>query len=221
MREYYDLLAGSSRGASRGRTGSRSGAPRAHPSRRSPFPHPQRAAALRHLGARCRRGCAAGGGIQSDVLYPPPPARDYRCDGYGDYLFAVSRLTPLKRFDLVLRALAEPTGRGHPRVIAGEGEERDRAARAAAPPRSRRSRRVRRPARRRAGCSITWRAAAPWCFRRSTRTTASSRSRRSRRGKPVVTCRDSGGPAELVARRRERPGHRRRRRRRWPRRCGG
>ena len=48
------------------------------------------------------------GGIQSDVLYPPPPKRDYRNDRYGDYLFGVSRLSPLKRFDLVLRALAEP-----------------------------------------------------------------------------------------------------------------
>src|SRR5690606_37317270 len=40
------------------------------------------------------------GGISSDVLYPPPPVREYRCDSYDDYLFAVSRLTPLKRFDL-------------------------------------------------------------------------------------------------------------------------
>ena len=46
------------------------------------------------------------------MLYPPPPERDYRYDGYGDYLFAVSRLSPLKRFDLVLRALAEPMAAG-------------------------------------------------------------------------------------------------------------
>ena len=48
------------------------------------------------------------GGIPSEVLHPPAPARPYRCDGYGDYLFAVSRLTPLKRFDLLLEALAQP-----------------------------------------------------------------------------------------------------------------
>src|SRR5688572_26086504 len=48
------------------------------------------------------------GGYRSKVLYPPPPRRGYRNDDYGDYLFGVSRLTPLKRFDLVLRALAEP-----------------------------------------------------------------------------------------------------------------
>ena len=63
------------------------------------------------------------GRIQSDVLYPPPPRRDYRHDGYGDYLFGVSRLSPLKRFDLVLRALAEPIAAGIRCVIAGEGAE--------------------------------------------------------------------------------------------------
>ena len=63
------------------------------------------------------------GGIQSDVLYPPPPQRDYRHDRYGDYLFGVSRLAPLKRFDLILRALAEPIAAGIKFVIAGEGAE--------------------------------------------------------------------------------------------------
>ena len=63
------------------------------------------------------------GGIQSDVLYPPPPVREYRCDGYEPYLFAVSRLAPLKRFDLLLRALAEPVAAGIRCVIAGEGAE--------------------------------------------------------------------------------------------------
>ena len=63
------------------------------------------------------------GGIQSSVLYPPPPKRDYRHDRYGDYLFGVSRLAPLKRFDLVLRALAEPAAASIRCVIAGEGAE--------------------------------------------------------------------------------------------------
>jgi len=63
------------------------------------------------------------GGIQSDVLYPPPPQRDYRHDDYGNYLFGVSRLAPLKRFDLVLRALAEPMAASIKCVIAGEGAE--------------------------------------------------------------------------------------------------
>ena len=66
------------------------------------------------------------GSIQSDVLYPPPPKRDYRHDRYGDYLFGVSRLAPLKRFDLILRALAEPVAAGIKFVLAGEGAELQR-----------------------------------------------------------------------------------------------
>jgi glycosyltransferase involved in cell wall biosynthesis len=63
------------------------------------------------------------GGVRSEVLHVPAPRRPYRCDGYQDFLFAVSRLTPLKRFDLVLRALAEPIATGIRCVIAGEGGE--------------------------------------------------------------------------------------------------
>jgi glycosyltransferase involved in cell wall biosynthesis len=63
------------------------------------------------------------GSISSNVLYPPPPHREYRCEGYEPYIFAVSRLAPLKRFDLLLRALAEPIAAGIKCVIAGEGAE--------------------------------------------------------------------------------------------------
>ena len=66
------------------------------------------------------------GGIRSEVLYPPPPPRPYRCDGYRDYLFVASRLSPLKRVGLVLEALAHPEARGIRCVIAGDGEERRR-----------------------------------------------------------------------------------------------
>ena len=65
------------------------------------------------------------GGIPSEVLYPPPPPRPYRCDGYGDYLFVASRLSPLKRVGLVLEALAHPVAGGIRCVIAGDGEERE------------------------------------------------------------------------------------------------
>ncbi len=66
------------------------------------------------------------GAIDAEVLHPPAPDRPYRCDGYGDYIFAVSRLTALKRFDLLLEALAHPTAQGIRAVIAGDGEERQR-----------------------------------------------------------------------------------------------
>jgi glycosyltransferase involved in cell wall biosynthesis len=64
------------------------------------------------------------GGVPSEVLYPPPPPRPYRCDGYGDHLFAVSRLTRLKRLDLLVRALARPEAGNVRCVIAGDGEMR-------------------------------------------------------------------------------------------------
>jgi glycosyltransferase involved in cell wall biosynthesis len=68
---------------------------------------------------------ARWGGIPSEVLHPPAPVRPYHCDGYGDYVFAVSRLTPLKRFDLLLDALAQPAAHGIRAVIAGHGEAGD------------------------------------------------------------------------------------------------
>ena len=62
-------------------------------------------------------------GVTSEVLHPPPPQRAYRCDGYGDYLFFASRLSPLKRAGLLLEALASPAARHVKCVIGGEGEE--------------------------------------------------------------------------------------------------
>ena len=63
------------------------------------------------------------GNIRAEVLYPPAPPRPYRCDQYGPELFAVSRFTPLKRIDLLVRALAEPAASGVRCTIAGDGEE--------------------------------------------------------------------------------------------------
>jgi len=63
------------------------------------------------------------GGIASELLYPPPPERPYRTDAYGDYVFAVSRLHPLKRLDLLVEAAALVRDRSLAFKIAGEGEE--------------------------------------------------------------------------------------------------
>ncbi len=43
--------------------------------------------------------------ISSEVLYPPPKDRDYRCDGYGDYILSVGRLDALKRTSLLIEAM--------------------------------------------------------------------------------------------------------------------
>ena len=63
------------------------------------------------------------GNIPAEVLHPPPPQRPYRCDEYGNYVFAVSRLAPLKRLSLLIEALARPEASDVICLIAGEGEE--------------------------------------------------------------------------------------------------
>ena len=62
--------------------------------------------------------------LHSEVLYPPAPRRDYRSEGYGPAFLFVSRLNRLKRADLLIRALATKEGAGTPVVVGGEGEER-------------------------------------------------------------------------------------------------
>ena len=62
--------------------------------------------------------------LQSTVLYPPAPQRPYRAEAYGPEFLFVSRLDRLKRGDLVIRALAAPAGGSLRLVMAGDGEER-------------------------------------------------------------------------------------------------
>ena len=82
--------------------------------------------------ATVQRRLERWGSLPSEVLYPPPPPRQYRCDEYGDWFFAVSRLTPLKRMDLLIRALAEPEAVNVRCVIAGDGPEASRLRQLAA-----------------------------------------------------------------------------------------
>jgi glycosyltransferase involved in cell wall biosynthesis len=69
------------------------------------------------------------GRIPSEVLYPPPPQRPYRTDAYEDFVFTVSRLTGLKRLDLLIEAMARMKDHRLRAVIAGEGPERESLAR--------------------------------------------------------------------------------------------
>ncbi len=63
------------------------------------------------------------------MLHPPPPALDYRCDEYGDFVLSVGRLDRAKRVDLLLEAAA--AGDGLEVVVAGDGPDKDRLERIA------------------------------------------------------------------------------------------
>jgi glycosyltransferase involved in cell wall biosynthesis len=137
------------------------------------------------------------GGIGSELLYPPPPERPYRTDGYGDEIFAVSRLTALKRLDLLVEAAALMRHRSLRVTIAGEGEEEDRLrARIDALGLGDRvtllgaiddAALVERYAR----CRAVY-------FGPVNEDYGFVTLEAFRSGKPVVTCLDSGGPTELV-----------------------
>jgi len=61
------------------------------------------------------------GNIASEVLYPPPPDSGYYTELYGDFILSPARLTPLKRVPLLLEALRiSQTGKA---VLAGDGSE--------------------------------------------------------------------------------------------------
>jgi glycosyltransferase involved in cell wall biosynthesis len=137
------------------------------------------------------------GNIPSEVLYPPPPPRSYRTEDYECTVFAVSRLHPLKRLDLLIRALKHVENASLRAVIAGTGEEDETLRRLAFD----------------LGvadrvtflghvddetllsCYARCRAVffAPFMEDFGFVTLESFRSK-----KPVLTCTDSGGPAELV-----------------------
>ncbi len=56
-----------------------------------------------NVADRLRRG----NDLAAEVLYPPPPQDGaFRAGPFGDYVFAAGRLDRLKRFDLLIRALA-------------------------------------------------------------------------------------------------------------------
>jgi glycosyltransferase involved in cell wall biosynthesis len=69
------------------------------------------------------------GRIPSEVLHPPPPPRDYRTESYENFIFTVSRLTPLKRLDLLVDAFLCVRNTDITAVIAGDGPERPRLER--------------------------------------------------------------------------------------------
>lgn len=135
--------------------------------------------------------------LRSTVLYPPAPQRPYRCDEYGDFVFMVSRLTKLKRADLLIEALALPDAAGVKAIIGGEGEDRA-SLEALATARGVRDR-VTFTGRLSdtelldylARCRVV-------CFPPFDEDYGFVTAEAFASSKAVITCRDSGGPAELV-----------------------
>ena len=135
--------------------------------------------------------------LQSTVLYPPAPQRAYRADAYGPVFLFVSRLDRLKRADLAVRALATPDGAGLDLVIAGEGEERGPLERLALELGvSRRVTFTGRLTDEELVSSLAWCRAVLFPPLQEDYGFVTVEAFAARR--PVITCVDSGGPAELV-----------------------
>jgi glycosyltransferase involved in cell wall biosynthesis len=122
MREYYDLWDRFSAGLSpQGRLKERARRSLVRAADTYCFKH--HVTRMFTISGAVRDRLARWNRVSGEVLHPPPPQRDYRCDGYGDYLFVASRLSPLKRVDLILQALARPAAGQARCVIGGDGEE--------------------------------------------------------------------------------------------------
>jgi len=63
------------------------------------------------------------GNIKSEVLYPPPPQREYRTESYENYIFSVSRLHKHKRVDLLVESFRYVKNRNCRAFIMGQGPE--------------------------------------------------------------------------------------------------
>lgn len=123
MREYYDLWDDfSSRLSPRGRVKERVRRTLIHAADR--YLLQRNVTRVVAQSETVRQRLRRWGLAEAEVVHPPAPPRPYRCDEYGDYLFVVSRLSPLKRIDLILRALAESSAQHVRCVIGGDGEAR-------------------------------------------------------------------------------------------------
>ena len=145
--------------------------------------------------ATIRDRLARWGNQEAEVLYPPAPQREYRCDEYGGAVLSVARLQPLKRIGLLLEAAALVPGL--PVRVAGEGPDMQRLRELVATlgigdrvqflGRLSEAELVQEYAR----CSSVWYGARAEDYGLVTLEAFSS-------SKAVLTCADSGGPAELV-----------------------
>lgn len=148
------------------------------------------------VAQRLQRFC----GLDAEVVYPPPPgANELFCAEAADYLFFPSRLAPIKRQSLVLDALAQTR---HPVRVAFAGAADDPAyaseLRAHAATRG-------------VGDRVDWLGligesekrqryahAMAVVFPPSDEDYGFVAMEAMASAKPVLTCRDSGGPVELI-----------------------
>jgi glycosyltransferase involved in cell wall biosynthesis len=138
------------------------------------------------------------GDIPSEVMYPPPPERAYRTESYDPFVLSVSRLHPLKRIDLLVKAMAKVKSKELRAVIAGTGEEEESLRRLASELSV--SQRIDFVGRIDEADLLSYYARcrgvffAPFMEDYGFVTMEAFRSK-----KPVLTCMDSGGPAEIVS----------------------
>ncbi len=138
------------------------------------------------------------GNIPSEVLYPPPSERPYRTEAFEPFIFAVSRLHSLKRVDLLVKAMAKVKAKDLRAVIAGTGEEEENLKRLASELGV--SARIDFVGRIDDETLVSYYARcrgvffAPFMEDYGFVTMEAFRSK-----KPVLTCLDSGGPAEIVS----------------------
>lgn len=63
------------------------------------------------------------GNIHSEILYPPPPQRNYHTDSYQNFIFSISRLQKLKRLDLLVDSFRHVQNKELKAFIIGAGPE--------------------------------------------------------------------------------------------------
>ena len=197
MREYYDRWDEFSATLSAARAHQGRDAATRHPRRRHIYCFTHHVKKLFAVSATVRDRLQRWNGVAAEVLHPPAPPRPYRCDEYGDFLFFVSRLESLKRADLVIQAMAEPPARLLRLVLGGDGPERARLEALAA------------------DLGVSSRITFAGYLNETALVDYLARCRAVvfvprdedygfvtaeafESSKPVITCRDSGGPTELV-----------------------
>ena len=198
MREYYDLWDTVQRRAEAGRPREGARAPRViHAADR--YLLTRNVTRLFVQSRTIQQRLAMWPAAALDVLYPPAPQRGVpRATATADYVFMVSRLTALKRADLLVRALASPEPPGSAPSLPATGRSATGSERLAAELGLDGSRDVRRPHHRGGSCSRTWRRCRAVCFPPFQEDYGFVTVEAFASRKAVITCRDTGGPAELV-----------------------